>query len=95
MVDRYRTKLTPILGRAVVVALCLLRGLHPSEAVGSGVDYIDTSFENASPLYWETDPNGVVHIYLNYDQERASINRATLHWHFRLEGRKVPIWPLS
>ena len=30
----------------------------------------------------------MVHIYLNYDQERASINRATLHWHFRLEGRK-------
>ena len=33
--------------------------------------YINTSFENASPLYWEIDDQGVVHIFLVYDQERV------------------------
>jgi len=47
--------------------------------------YINTSFENASPLYWETDPNGLVHVYLVYDQERNSANRANGHWFFQLQ----------
>jgi hypothetical protein len=87
MVDRYRRRLKPV-ARAVVVVLWLLCGLCPGAWAASGIDYIDTSFENASPLYWETDANDTVHIYLNYDQERASVNRATLHWYFRLEGRR-------
>ena len=48
--------------------------------------YIDTSFENASPLYWEKADDGSVQVYLVYDQERDSVNRANGHWHFRVEG---------
>jgi hypothetical protein len=50
--------------------------------------FINTSFENASPLYWEIDEEGVVHIFLVYDQERSSPNRANGHWHFQLQAKK-------
>lgn len=52
----------------------------------SKLDYINTSLENASPLYWETDAKGVVHVHLVYDQERASPNRANGHWFFELQA---------
>ncbi len=48
--------------------------------------FINTSFENASPFNWQIDSNGIVTIELMYDYERASINRATQHWHFELEA---------
>jgi hypothetical protein len=48
--------------------------------------YIDTSFENASPLWWEIDGQGSVQVYLNYDQERESPNRANGHWHFKVQA---------
>lgn len=48
--------------------------------------YINTSFENASPLHWEISPNGVVHVYLVYDQERSSPNRANGHWFFEIQA---------
>lgn len=48
--------------------------------------FIDTSLENASPLWWEVDAGGVVQVYLVYDQERASPNRANGHWLFRVEA---------
>jgi len=54
----------------------------------SALEYINTSFENASPLYWETDDDGVVHIRLMYDLERSSPNRAAGHWHFQLQAPK-------
>lgn len=56
------------------------------EGAPSGLAYINTGCENASPLYWETDPNGVVHIYLVYDQERSSPNRANGHWLFEIQA---------
>jgi len=52
----------------------------------SGLLYINTSCENASPLYWETDPNGVVHVCLVYDQERSSPNRANGNWLFEIQA---------
>ncbi len=52
----------------------------------NGLRYINTSFENASPVYWETDTNALVHIYLVYDLERSSPNRANGHWHFQLQA---------
>jgi len=48
--------------------------------------YINTAFENASPLWWEIDPDGTVQIHLVYDQERSSPNRANGHWLFRLDA---------
>jgi hypothetical protein len=51
----------------------------------SDLIFINTCFEGACPLYWEIDPNGLVHIYLVYDHERASPNRANGHWLFELQ----------
>jgi len=51
------------------------------------LEYIDTSFENASPLWYEIDSAGVVQIHLNYDHERNSPNRAAGHIHFQLVAR--------
>jgi len=48
--------------------------------------FINTSFENASPLHWEIAEDGAVMIYLVYDQERGSPNRANGHWHFQLQA---------
>ncbi len=39
------------------------------------------------PLWYEIDTNGVVQVYLTYDNERSSPNRAAGHWHFLLHGR--------
>lgn len=46
--------------------------------------YINTLFENGSPLHWEIQPDGTVLISLMYDHERASLNRAAGHWHFQV-----------
>ncbi|MFA7173441.1 MAG: M14 family zinc carboxypeptidase [Kiritimatiellia bacterium] len=43
--------------------------------------FIDASFENASPVWYETDDDGVIRIHLLYDNERATINRAAGHLH--------------
>jgi CubicO group peptidase (beta-lactamase class C family) len=51
------------------------------------LEFIDTSFENASPLWYETDPEGTVQLYLNYDHERSSPNRAAGHFHFQVCAR--------
>lgn len=53
----------------------------------SGLEFIDTSFENASPLWYEVDGDGVVQIHLLYDQERDSPNRAAGHLHFLVQAR--------
>ena len=58
------------------------------------VDFIDTSFENASPLWYEFAEDGTVIVNLNYDQERLSPNRAAGHFHFRIQaakGRKITL----
>lgn len=52
------------------------------------LDFIDTSFENASPLWYEFATDGRVLIHLNYDHERESSNRAAGHFHFRLQAEK-------
>jgi len=73
----------------VTVLLSVLWFAAPAfgEVTGStGPIYINTSFENASPLYWETDAAGVIHVYLVYDQERSSPNRANGHWFFEVQA---------
>ncbi|HEV3484000.1 MAG TPA: M14 family zinc carboxypeptidase [Vicinamibacterales bacterium] len=51
------------------------------------LEYIDTSFENASPLWYERAPDGSIHLHLLYDHERASPNRAAGHIHFLVHAR--------
>ena len=53
----------------------------------AGVDFVDTSFENASPLWYDFAADGSVQIHLLYDHERASPNRAAGHIHFLLHGK--------
>ncbi len=55
--------------------------VHPDLA------YINTGFENASPLWWEVDADGAIQIHLVYDQERSAPNRANGHWFFEVQGR--------
>ena len=52
----------------------------------TGLDFIDTSFENASPAWYEADRDGTIQIHLLYDHERSSPNRAAGHIHLRLHG---------
>ncbi|MCX7007981.1 MAG: M14 family zinc carboxypeptidase [Kiritimatiellaeota bacterium] len=49
--------------------------------------FIDTSFENASPLWYERDADGTILVHLLYDHERSSPNRAAGHFHFQLQAR--------
>jgi hypothetical protein len=53
---------------------------------GQGLEFIDTGFENASPLWYDVD-GGVIRINLLYDHERSSPNRAAGHIHFLLHAR--------
>jgi hypothetical protein len=51
------------------------------------VSYVDTLFENASPLWYEVDTKGTLQLHLLYDHERNSPNRAAGHIHFRIHGK--------
>jgi len=53
----------------------------------TGLEFIDTSFENASPLWYELAPDGSISVYLLYDHERSSSNRAAGHFHFLLQAK--------
>ena len=55
----------------------------PSKSV---VDFVDISFENASPLWYEFDAAKTLQLHLIYDNERSSPNRAAGHFHLRLVG---------
>lgn len=89
----------PLRGRpaALAVALASLLLAHASPAAESArmvsvvanhpLEFIDTSYENASPVQWEVRPDGIVDVYLMYDYERSSPNRAAGHWNFRVQAR--------
>jgi lysophospholipase L1-like esterase len=48
----------------------------PAKLPGTGLEFIDTGFENASPLWYEAGPDGATLVHLLYDHERSSPNRA-------------------
>ncbi len=81
--------LTPLLaetGRAGIESTAATSSGELSSAP-AGFEFIDTGFENASPLWYETAADGAINLYLNYDHERSSPNRAAGHFHFLLEGK--------
>jgi predicted amidohydrolase len=49
--------------------------------------YIDSTFENASPVWYEVGDDGVVNVQLMYDHERNGGNRAAGHFHFAIEAK--------
>ena len=51
------------------------------------LEFIETGFENASPLWYEVESDGVISVHLLYDHERSSPNRAAGHIHFLLHGK--------
>jgi len=51
------------------------------------LEFIDTSFENASPVWYEFTPDGTALIHLLYDHERSSPNRAAGHIHLKLHAK--------
>ena len=53
----------------------------------TGLEFIDTSFENASPVWYGLAPDGAISVFLLYDNERCSPNRAAGHLHFLLQAR--------
>jgi hypothetical protein len=63
------------------------RGGPAETPTAVGLEFIDTGFENASPLWYEVAPDGTILLHLIYDHERSSPNRAAGHIHFRLHGR--------
>ena len=52
----------------------------------SPLEFIDTGFENASPLWYDV-VDDVIRIHLLYDHERSSPNRAAGHVHFAINAR--------
>ena len=59
----------------------------PPAGNDTGLEFIDTSFENASPLWYEFADDGTILVHLLYDQERNSPNRAAGHIHFLLHAK--------
>ena len=76
-----------ILLAATVTAFTATNQVAKLQPADEGLDFIDTSFENASPVWYERDGDGTLQIHLLYDHERSSPNRAAGHIHLRLHGR--------
>jgi hypothetical protein len=72
-----------------MLALMLLASLPlpAAQTPPTALEFIDTSFENASPLWYDVAPDGAIQLHLVYDHERASPNRAAGHVHFRIHAR--------
>jgi hypothetical protein len=79
-----------IFRRTALSVLLIVNLLAVSELwAQTGFKFINTAFENASPLYWEIDDtSGVIDIYFIYDIERESPNRANGHWLFQVQAVK-------
>jgi hypothetical protein len=66
---------------AVVLSLAAGHG-HGAAQAPSALQFIDTSIENGSRLWYEAAPDGTIDVHLIYDHERSSPNRAAGHVHF-------------
>jgi len=58
------------------------------EFMESPVEYVNSNFENASPLFWENLPDGTAMVHILYDHERNSPNRASNHVYFEVQAKK-------
>lgn len=81
-------KTASLLIAALVVILCQAHAAPPlsSAPAQTNLLFIDTSFENASPVWHETANDGVIRVHLLYDHERAAPNRAAGHLHICLNA---------
>ena len=83
-----------VLSVVLLSSVCQRAGALTRVDAVEGFYYIDTSFQNASTLNWSVDPNHTIDVYLLYDYERQSPNRAAGHWHFRLEAAPGSQWTI-
>jgi zinc carboxypeptidase len=70
-----------------VVLLAGAEAAKPIPGTNHPLEFIDTSFENASPVWYEFTGDGTVLVHLLYDHERSSPNRAAGHIHFQLHAK--------
>ena len=82
--DRLRAALIIVLATTPLLGAWTER--QRRTGAGQGLEFIDTGFENASPLWYDV-AGEVIGINLLYDHERASPNRAAGHIHFLLHAR--------
>lgn len=88
-----RFRVTTLATTLVLAVRCSLAavGAAPTIAQPMGssenLTFIDTSFENASPVWYDFAPDGTIRVHLLYDHERASPNRAAGHIHLLLHAR--------
>ena len=62
-------------GKMVMTVVALLAGAQAPVAQPTPkptVYYLNTSFDNASPLQWQVDEDGTVQVFLLFDYERNS-----------------------
>lgn len=74
--------------RLVVPLVCIAvsAGAQPAVAPDAPLAFIDTSHENASPVWYERSDDGAYQVFLLYDHERGTPNRAAGHINIRLVG---------
>jgi len=80
--------------RPALLLLCAMSmpvyGADPQNHLSASnhpLEFIDTSFENASPVWYDLAPDGTVLVHLLYDHERSSPNRAAGHIHIRVHAK--------
>src|SRR5882762_8775120 len=80
-----------IVALAIAVTALAAFGAEPAQSpvtvTNHPLEFIDTNFENASPVWYEFAPDGTVLVHLLYDHERSSPNRAAGHIHFQLQAK--------
>lgn len=81
--------------KPLTLILAFLALAPPDKPPGTILEFIDTGFENASPVWYETAPDGTTRVYLLYDHERNSPNRAAGHFHFRLHAKPGSVLTLE
>ena len=79
--------LLPVLLVVAWQSLLAMDGTPKPGTDHTGFEFIDTSFENASPLWYERATDGAIVVHLLYDHERCSSNRAAGHFHFQLQAQ--------
>src|SRR5688572_32116577 len=75
-----------VIAATTLMAFAAEPAKSPNLVTNHPLEFIDTSFENASPLWYDFAPDGTIQVHLLYDHERSSPNRAAGHIHFQLHA---------
>jgi len=84
MIDAVSWSRREFFGAAVPV---LAFRVSPQPARRPALEFIDTGFENASPVWYDDGADGTIRVHLLYDHERNSPNRAAGHIHFGVHAK--------